>query len=253
MGTLYGFILMIFMALLLLAAMKTRKRIIEQTLQEMAEKENSFSLLMSLGDKEASVTKIIINPKLKENVSLQDFTTEDLGTFTFSMNGCKVVKSYLSNIDGIEVPQEEANHISIELDPPYKGFDLASCKIGHEKFFQEASFNDFFCPEADCFSPFKTGTSIQAAYCLPQVEDLTSYEKYPVNVFIAKANTQANGLYYELIKSGGAKIAREKAYGLFLQANEENAGQKAFDTIIKSFLKKTKAADEKQVNIIFQD
>ena len=87
MGTLYGFILMIFMALLLLAAMKTRKRIIEQTLQEMAEKENSFSLLMSLGDKEASVTKIIINPKLKENVSLQDFTTEDLGTFTFSMNG----------------------------------------------------------------------------------------------------------------------------------------------------------------------
>ena len=65
MGTLYGFILMIFMVLLLLAAMKTRKRIIEQTLQEMAEKENSFSLLMSLGDKEASVTKIIINPKLR--------------------------------------------------------------------------------------------------------------------------------------------------------------------------------------------
>lgn len=257
MGTLYGLVIMAFMALLLIAAMRTRKRIINETIEELAERENSFTLFIKLNDDGPAVSKIIVNANYKEGHELENFTDQDFTAESFKLSSSRegvaintgVKKAYPCNIDGQECPKEEADHILLELESEQKGFDMRFCRINHKNFDEEVKeFNDFFCPEADRFLSFKTYTNIDAAYRLPYTEDFTSSKKFPLIVFIAKANLQDNGLYYELIRSGAAKISNN-AFILFIQGKDKEINEKMYKKVIKEFIKKNYNVDRGKITI----
>jgi len=125
METSYGLAVLALMFILLIIAMKWRRKIIQDTLNEFSEKPYSYTLVIHGENTDAIADKIIVNAgTVLKNFAKEDFKPE---LFTVQVKdgnekaNRKVTKAYPCDIDGNETESDSqendaASHFALELE-----------------------------------------------------------------------------------------------------------------------------------------
>ena len=289
MGTMYGFVVLVLMALLYFVAMRWRRRIIKATLEEFKEKDDSYTLVVGAYDWGPAVDKIIVNPVSyigafdEEELFPTDFTVEAEGKM-------RVVKdAYFSDVNGERDAGED--HITLELAvAPFASecspfvYDRESEKnnwkesfphvIRHPKFAQPITeFNDIYCPPADVFEEVKTFNRLSAAAFIPEEAD--DEHQHPLIVWLNGAGegghdpkiallgnkvtalaqnpiqSYFSGAYVLVVQTPTVWMDAGSPYDILQDSCTDKSSQytKECFAVINTFVKKYKNIDRKRIYI----